>query len=103
MRWAPAAFVAGPANQIGTAGPDILTGPTAFNLDASLSRLFRPREHISLEVRAEAFNLSNTPHWGNPGGNVSNGATYAQITATRNTGRDAGDQRQFQLGVRVRF
>ena len=39
----PAAFVAGPANQIGTAGPDILTGPTAFNLDASLARVFKPR------------------------------------------------------------
>jgi hypothetical protein len=99
----PAAFVAGPANQIGTAGPDILKGPTAFNLDASLSRIFKLRERISAEVRAEAFNLSNTPHWGNPGGNVSNGPSFAQITSTRNTGRDAGDQRQLQLGVRVRF
>jgi len=99
----PAAFVAGPANQIGTAGPDILTGPTSFNLDASLARVFKPRERFSVEVRAEAFNVSNTPHWGNPGANVSSGASYAQITATRNTGRDAGDQRQFQLGVRVRF
>ncbi len=99
----PAAFVAGPANQIGTAGPDILTGPKAFNLDANLSRIVKVTEKFTAELRAEAFNISNTPHWGTPGGNVSTGAAYATITAVRQTGRDAGDQRQLQFGVRVRF
>ena len=107
-------FAPGPANTIGNAGPNILQGPTEFNLDASLFRNFSVTERIKFQFRAEAFNVSNTPAWGNPGNNVSNlvlnpdGSVknlngFGVITGTRGVGRDVGDQRQMQLGLRLSF
>jgi len=107
-------FAPGPANVIGNAGPNILQGPTEFNLDASLFRNFSVTERIKLQFRAEAFNVSNTPAWGNPGNNASNLVLNADgsvknlngfgiITGTRGVGRDVGDQRQMQLGLRLSF
>jgi hypothetical protein len=110
----PTSFAPGPASQIGNAGPNILQGPTEFNLDASLFRNFSITERIKAQFRAAAFNLSNTPAWGIPGNNVSNfqlnpdGSVknlngYDVITGTRGVGRDVGDQRQLQLGIRFTF
>jgi hypothetical protein len=107
-------FAPGPANVIGNAGPNILQGPTEYNLDASLARNFPLTERVKMQFRAEAFNVSNTPAWGNPGNNVSNlqlnpdGSVknlngFGVITGTRAVGRDVGDQRQLQLGLRLTF
>jgi hypothetical protein len=62
----------------------------------------------------EAFNFTNTPHFGNPGTNVSNFnpsiedplrrfGGYTEITGTANTGRDGIDERQFRFGLRLSF
>jgi len=112
--FSPTSFAPGPANQIGNAGPDILQGPTMFNLDASLFRNFSVTERIKAQLRFAAFNLSNTPAWATPGTNVSNlqlnadGSVknlngYDVITGTRGVGREVGDQRQLQLGFRLTF
>jgi hypothetical protein len=42
------------------------------NLDTGLFRNFSLSEHWKLQVRAESFNLTNTPHFVNPSANVSN-------------------------------
>jgi outer membrane receptor protein involved in Fe transport len=42
------------------------TGPGFFNLDAALFRNFPIRERMGLEFRAEAFSVTNTPHFSNP-------------------------------------
>ena len=52
----------------GNVGRNILTGPDLVNLDFSLFRKFAFTEHMGLELRAETFNLTNTPHFNNPGG-----------------------------------
>jgi hypothetical protein len=51
-----------------------------------------------LELRAEAFNLTNTPHFSNPNGNVNSGA-FMTITGTSNN----SPERQFRLGARIQF
>jgi hypothetical protein len=62
----------------------------------------------------EAFNFTNTPHFGNPGNNVSNMVLnsdgtirnlggYTEITSTRGTGREGIDERQFRFGIRWAF
>ncbi|MBM3810098.1 MAG: hypothetical protein FJW20_00540 [Acidimicrobiia bacterium] len=63
------------------------------------SRLFRDfpfSETYSLEFRAEAFNLSNTPHFNNPNSNVNSG-NFMRIRSA-NT-----DQRTIRFGLRFRW
>lgn len=73
----PNAFVPVTAVRFGNSGRDILRGPGLFNTDLSLFRTFPLTERFKLQFRAEAFNLTNTPQFGNPGATVS--------SATRNT------------------
>jgi len=83
-------------------------------MDLGLTRAFRIRERYTIQFRAESFNFTNTPHFANPGGNVSNVvknsdgtirdlAGFAQVQAVANTGRDGIDERQFRFFVRLSF
>src|SRR5262249_46005971 len=56
------AFIAPPAYQFGLLGRNTVTGPGILNLDTTLSKRFHIRERFSVEIRAEAFNLFNTPN-----------------------------------------
>lgn len=58
--------------RFGTAGFNSLRGPGIFNLDMGLFREFAITERWRMQFRAEAFNATNTPHFANPGTNVSN-------------------------------
>jgi hypothetical protein len=113
--------------RFGTAGFNILRGPRYSNLDLGLFREFKISERFSAQFRAEAFNFTNTPHFGNPGTNrssigfnepLSNSACnqrtgagctirtlggYTEITSTRGTGREGIDERQFRFGLRLSF
>jgi hypothetical protein len=75
-------------------------------------RQFRITERFQMQFRGEAFNTTNTPHFANPGTNVSNlqlnpdGSIralggYTEITGLANTGRDGIDERVFRLGLRL--
>jgi len=110
----PFAFAPVTAVRFGTAGFNSLRGPGLVNLDLGLFRSFQARERWKIEFRAEAFNVSNTPHFANPGTNVSNlqlnpnGTIrslggYTTITGIANTGRDGVDERVFRLGLRLSF
>ena len=74
----------------------------------SLEQARRLSERFKLEIRAEALNLSNTPHFSNPGSNVSNYVSptnlggFSQITSTNPLGRIT-DSRYFRFGLRVVF
>ena len=46
-------------------------GPGVVNTDLSLFRTFKMTERFNLQFRAEAFNMSNTPHFANPSGNAN--------------------------------
>jgi hypothetical protein len=65
----------------GSAGRNILRGPSWVNLDFSLFRTFFLTEGVGLEFRAEAFNLSNTPKFNNPNGS-SAASNFMHITST---------------------
>jgi hypothetical protein len=86
---------------IGNAGYNTLRGPGVTNLDLSVFRDFRYRERYSVQFRAEALNLSNTPHFATPQGNVTN-AAFGQITGTTTASRLI-DERYLRFGLKVRF
>ena len=54
-------------------------------------------ERINAELRGEAFNLLNTPQFGNPDGNL-NDNNYGLIT-----GLQANSERELQLALRFTF
>jgi hypothetical protein len=77
-----AAFqVAGPGNY-GNVGRNTILGPGAWNLDVALSRGFTIHREQAFTVRAEAFNVTNTTHFANPGTTLSSTSTFGVITSS---------------------
>ena len=80
----------------GDAGRNIVVGPGYINLDSSIFKEFPIRETMRLQVRFEAFNTFNTPHFANPDGNFSDG-TFGQIQ------REAGIEANRQIQIAGKF
>ncbi|HXJ42012.1 MAG TPA: TonB-dependent receptor, partial [Bryobacteraceae bacterium] len=109
----PSAFAQVTDVRFGTLGYNTLRGPGSTNLDMNLIRNVRVTERISVQLRAEALNISNTKHLGNPGtslanasfntdGSVKNLGGFSQITSTSNGSRLI-DSRYFRFGLRIIF
>jgi hypothetical protein len=109
----PLAFAPVTTARFGTAGFNSLRGPGVANLDLSVFREIRISEKFRAQFRGEAFNLTNTPHFNTPGGNVSNmqlnpdGSVrslggFAQITGVAAPSR-LTDERYFRFGLRFSF
>jgi hypothetical protein len=88
-----AAFVVQPQYTYGNAGRNILFGPGLRNLDLSLSKSFAVAETKRLQFRAESFNFTNTPAFGQPSATL-NGLGAGQITST------IGNPRQIQFSLK---
>ena len=104
--WDPSSFadpsVAGGTPRFGTCGSNTLRGPGLINMDMGIFRKFTITERVHLQFRAEAFNISNTPHFGNPNSNVAS-SDFGVVTSVQNTGREGLDQRIFRFGLRIGF
>ena len=84
-------------NAPGTSGRDILRGPGSSNLDFAIFKNLQLNERFRMELRAQAYNLTNTPHFANPNANLSEG-NFGVITSTV-----PFSFRQVELGLRVTF
>jgi hypothetical protein len=104
----PLAYAPVTAVRFGNSGLNVLHGPGVVNLDLGLFREFSATERVKVQFRAESFNATNTPHFNNPGTNVSNlqrsadGSVsalrgFAEITSAQD------DERQFRFGLRISF
>ncbi|WP_334266792.1 TonB-dependent receptor [Edaphobacter sp. HDX4] len=68
--------------------PTQVTGPAYRRLDLSLFRKISLVDQVRLELRAEAFNITNTPNFSAPGNlNFTSPSTFASITSTRDNAR----------------
>ncbi len=97
--WIDAAAFAFPAAfTFGNAGRNTMIGPGFFSTDISLHRNFglKLTDRSRIEFRAEAFNLFNTPQFGNPNATLGNPA-FGTVGGT------ARSNRQMQLGLRMLF
>jgi hypothetical protein len=101
----PLAFAPVTERRFGTSGFNILRGPGVVNLDLGLFRNFAMSEKWSLQFRADAFNLANTPHFGNPGSNVDNLRLNPDGSVRDLNGfsevLSAFGERQLRLGLRL--
>jgi hypothetical protein len=110
----PLAFRSVTQPRFGTAGFNSLRGPGIVNWDLGVFRRFSINERWNAEFRMEAFNFTNTPHFNQPGSNVSvmslnadgtvralNG--FSQVTSTTSIAREGIDERQFRFGLRISF
>jgi hypothetical protein len=90
----------------GNSGRNSVRGPGLFDLDASVFRNFPVKDWFTVQFRAEAFAVTNTPQFGNPAANVSN-ATIVGGAVTAYNGYDiitsAGGARQLRFAAKVTF
>jgi hypothetical protein len=89
------AFAPAPAFTVGTSSRNPVRGPGFRNLDLAVMRSVPLSGTKALELRAEVFNLTNTPHFQAPNTTVGSPG-FGTITA-------AGDPRVVQLAVKFLF
>jgi hypothetical protein len=101
------AFVNPPNGVLGSTGRDILRGPGFFSINQNISRIFTFKEKLKFQLVGEAFNLTNTPSFGNPNatccytfnadGSVRGLNGFSTITSTYSS------PRLLQVGGYLRF
>jgi hypothetical protein len=90
-----AAFTAAPQFTLGSASRNPIRGPSYRNIDLALIRRVPVGSGTAIELRAEVFNLLNTPPLAAPAA-VVGAANFGTITS-------AGDPRVVQLALKVLF
>jgi Carboxypeptidase regulatory-like domain len=101
------AFINPPGGVLGTTGRNLLIGPGYFQMNGSVQRTFAfKQEKVKFQLVGEAYNLTNTVVFANPGGsccwttNASGGTSYngfGTITGTQST------PRYIEVGGYLRF
>jgi len=70
--------------------------PGSHNLDFSLFKSFKPVERVNIQLRAEAYNFTNSPTWAAPGNAVNAPATFGIVTSR-------SGNRTMQLAMKLHF
>ncbi len=89
------AFTAAPQFVIGNSPRNPVRGPGLQGTDLMLGKTFQVAERVRFELRAEVFNVSNTPPLNDPNG-VFGSAAFGSITS-------AGNPRVFEFVGKVHF
>jgi hypothetical protein len=105
-----------PGATIGTVGRNSLRGPGYFQLDISGMKNFAITERVTMQFRADIFNIFNHPNFTNPDGGICQSIGLGTCTPNPNFGRvpgtiaDAdgtqiggGTSRQTQFSLRFTF
>jgi hypothetical protein len=112
----PVAFANPAPGTFGDAGRNTLVGPGFTNADFSLAKEFVFPEKLTLEIRADMYDVFNHINWGNPNADVGSSTTacpangpnvglfLANCTAgTVTSAINSGNGRIIQLGAHIRF
>jgi hypothetical protein len=103
QRWFNTAAFANPvAGTWGNSGRNIIQGPGTKTVDFSLFKNTHLTESKVLQLRAEFFNLFNTPQFDNPSATVGTGA-FGTISAAGSESSFQRIERQVQLAAKINF
>ncbi len=91
------AFTA-PAGLVGDLPRNFFPGPGTHSWDMSLVKNIPVGERVTTQLRAQVYNLTNTPQFQNPDTNYNNGDFGQLLNA-----RVAPSNRQLELAIRVSF
>ncbi|PYS15902.1 MAG: hypothetical protein DMG17_13285, partial [Acidobacteria bacterium] len=101
----PRAFTVPLAGTFGNAGRSTFRGPGLFNLDTSLFKRIPIRESVTLQFRAEAFNVLNHVNFAFPNQVVflGNSANYGYSESAGEITNTATASRQIQFALKLLF
>ncbi len=92
----PAAFKQPAFGTFGNLGRANIPGPNSWEIDSALSRIFPVREGMNLELRGEAFNLTNSFRALTVNTALNNPTTFGEILS-------AQDPRIMQVALKLTF
>ena len=93
------------ACRFGTMGRAVWSGPGQFRLDAGLSRWINFTERWKMQLRADSYNVTNTPFFSNPNTD-RNSTSFAYVTGTVGSGSGVNGfaaARSIQFALKVQF
>ena len=101
----PLAFAQPALGTFGDVSPGSISGPGLVDVDMALSRIFRIRERMSLELRGEAFNIANHVNPGDPNntGTLPGGVDITLTDANFGKIVSALDPRIMQVAMKFFF
>jgi Carboxypeptidase regulatory-like domain len=92
---------------LGNTGRNQFRGPGYIQDNISLFKRFTVFREVALETRIDAFQLSNTPQFGNPNSGSITAANFGQVTGTLGSGQGSvngvGGGRSLQGSVKFSF
>ena len=103
---ASAAFAQPAPGTYGNMGANNVWGPGYWEWDEAVSRQFSIREGHSVEIRAEAFNVTNSVRFNVPGQTLSQPATFGKISTSAASlflGATGGGPRVMQFALKYVF
>jgi hypothetical protein len=95
-----AAFSVPAVGTFGNQGRNAFRGPGFTNYNLALYKTFKAMEHLKVELRGEAYNIANSPHFANPQANLNAGG-FGTINSLAGGVDSLG--RQIDVGLRILF
>jgi len=95
----PDAFAPGPTGQFGNANRQFFHGPGINVTDFGVSKRTVLKEAMSIEIRAEFFNIFNHANFTNPNGDF-NDSSFGVVTGVQTFGRNGSGGREGQISAK---
>jgi len=94
-------FTNAPAGRFGNLARNSLRSPSNNSLNMGVSKYFNLYDTFKMQIRADFFNLFNTPQLAVPNTDLNNSSTFDGFGIIRSTYQFTN--RQIQLGLRLQF
>ncbi|HKA01834.1 MAG TPA: hypothetical protein VKE70_35230, partial [Candidatus Solibacter sp.] len=91
--------------RFGSLGRAVWSGPGQFRLDAGISRWINLTERWRMQLRADSYNVTNTPFFSNPQTDRNN-SNFAYVTGTVGSGSGVNGfaaARSMQFAMKIQF